>query len=61
MYYLSSIIGTPTTEQWPAESSITVDQFAQFKPKPWTQLLPESCEQTQNLLSVRSIYRNNVV
>ena len=51
---LSSVIGTPTTDQWPSESSITVDQFVQYKIKPWTQLLPEACEQAQNLLSVRT-------
>ena len=38
--------------QWPTESSITVDQFAQFKAKPWLQLLPEACEHAQHLLSV---------
>lgn len=46
-----SVIGTPTSDQWPSESSITVDQFAQFKAKPWLQLLPEACEHAQNLLS----------
>ena len=49
---LCSIIGTPTPEQWPSESSITVSQFAQFEPKPWLQLLPEACQHAQDLLSV---------
>jgi serine/threonine protein kinase len=46
-----SIIGTPTTAQWPVESSITVDQFVQFKAKPWLQLLPEASDDAQDLLS----------
>ena len=50
--HTTSIIGTPTTAQWPVESSITVDQFVQFKAKPWLQLLPEASDDAQDLLSV---------
>ena len=50
--YLSSVIGTPTKEEWPSESAITPDQFVSYSQKPWLQLLPEACQQAQNLLSV---------
>eukprot|EP00731_Ephydatia_muelleri_P013656 Em0007g966a len=46
-----SIIGTPTKNEWPTESSITSDQFFAHTQRQWSDLVPEASEQAQDLLA----------
>lgn len=47
-----SIIGMPPKVQWPSQTSVTFDQFLNYKPVPWLQLFAGDSKETHDLLSV---------
>ena len=51
------MIGTPTAEEWPEVSCITMEQFTRYPRQPWSEVLPEVGLQAQQLLAVSHYVR----